>query len=148
MIKIGCLVVAHFHMTMFRMNKSHCCLRRRCKLRRRSLSLSQDRLLYPRLKECGHVWLRPPPNMIGVIQSQIHPQCVMGLFPPVGCPLVIRWLRTDIKSRWKQGLNVTELALLFKNYHFLASSLLCLASCIIVLWIVWDSMCRKLADAY
>lgn len=48
-----------------------------------SFNVAPDGLLSPLLKGCSHMWPRPSPNVVWVIESQMHPQCVRGAFLPV-----------------------------------------------------------------
>lgn len=47
------------------------------------------------LKECGHMCPWTPPNVIWVFGSQLHPQCISGLFVPVPTAVQFGSLRTD-----------------------------------------------------
>lgn len=57
-------------------------LHRRCQSSWLSISVAWEGLLFPLVKKCDPM-LGPPPNVVWVIRSQMHPQCISHLFPLV-----------------------------------------------------------------
>ncbi len=66
-------------------------LHRRYYLSWQPFSVAQDRLLFPLLNECGHMWARPPPNVVWMTGSQMSPQCILDAFPPVLMAVHLWW---------------------------------------------------------